>query len=205
MESQKNSKRKSSANRQIKRKKNKRFSSSKIARNILLAFIGFFIVAGAIIFFIYLSYTDDVLSMQKINATVNVDDFIGFNLDKDALHFGTAFPGGKSLRQLNIMSSEKGYLYLASNSEIADWIFVSSQNMPVERDTYNSFDVIVAVPSSVPYGNYTFELDIYLLEKKADFLTDLLLRTKPLKEISISEELGSGKVKLNIVNSTNDD
>jgi cell division protein FtsL len=204
MKSQKNNRRNSSKNRQILRKKTNGFWSSKVVRNILLALIVFFIIAGSAILYVYFSYLDDVLSVQKVNATINVDDFIGFNLDKDALHFGTAFPGGKSMRQLNIMSSEKGYLFLASNSQISDWIFVSSQNVPVENGIYNKFDVIIAVPSNVPYGNYTFELDIYILEKKADFLTNLLLKTKPLQVFDDNKELGSAKVSVDIVNTTSE-
>jgi hypothetical protein len=170
---------------------------------ILISLISFFVFVTLFMLFIYLSYGDDVLSVTKINATINVDDYIGFNLDKDKLHFGTAFPGGKSMRELSIKSKESGYIYATVDSYFKDWTFVSIQNEYIEKGTDVPFQITMFVPKNTPVGNYTFEIKIFVLEKKADFITKSILKSTPANyNLENIENEGSGKVILNVVNAS---
>lgn len=172
-------------------------------RIVLFSLIALFVVISGFVFFVYLSYGDDVLSVNEINATIGVSDYIGFNLDKDKLHFGTAFPGGASLRELTLTSEKSGYMYITINPEFEDWAYVSSQNIYVKEDEPVFVQIRMFVPTDAVMKNYTFGMKVFVLEKKADFITDFILGVTPINsDISDFSGAGSAKVQLEIVNNS---
>lgn len=170
---------------------------------ILIILTLLFFIFALFMAYVYLSYGDDVLSVTKLNATIGVDDYIGFNLDKDMLHFGTAFPGGKSMRELSLGSQREGYVYITVDDFFKDWVRVSVQNERIDSGGTIPVQISVFVPENASLGNYSFGINLYILEKKADIFTKMIIRSSPaVYNAQNLEDIGSGKVTLEIVNSS---
>ena len=80
------------------------FSGYNPLKIVLICFIFAVVVLSCIIFFCLNSYKHSIVSVMELNATLNVSDYVGFNLNKNELNFGTVFPGGYSAREIQYQS-----------------------------------------------------------------------------------------------------
>lgn len=181
-----------------------RFEFFKKRLNIILVLLTLlFIIFTLLLVYVYFSYGDDILSVTKLNATIGIDDYIGFNLDKDMLHFGTVFPGGKSTRDLSLSSEKKGYVYITVDDFFKEWVRVSVQNEYIGAGETIPVQISVFVPENASLGNYSFGLNVYILEKKADVFTKRIIRSSPaVYDSGKMDSAGSGKITLEIANSS---
>jgi hypothetical protein len=172
-------------------------------RIILIVLISVFVVIALAMFLVYLFYGNNILSVNELNATIGVDDYIGFNLDKDKLHFGTSMPGGTSMRELNLTSPANGFIYVTIDPEFKNWAYVSMQNAHIDAGVPTLFNVKLFVPESAKVGNYTFGMKVFILKRKADFIAKYFLQSTPISsDLKSFEGEGSAKVSLEIVNSS---
>jgi len=144
-----------------------------------------------------------VLALKEVNATLNITNHIGFNLNSDKLHFGSMFPGGKSVRSVDLISNADGYVYITVVNDSKDWIYVYDQNFFVRNNSIVSLNFAAMPPIYLENGNYEVALKVYVLKKKPTIFTKIFLEGKPVSLTSESYIPGSAVISLNITNSTN--
>jgi hypothetical protein len=144
-----------------------------------------------------------VLALKEVNATLNITDHIGFNLNPDKIHFGSMFSGGKSVRSINIISDRDGYVYVTVVNDSNDWIYVYDQNFFILKDSSMSLTFAAMPPTYFEEGNYEVALNIYVLKKKPSLFTKLFLEGKMVSLTSQEYMPGSAVISLNITNSSN--
>ncbi len=110
-------------------------------------------------------YTYSSLAIYKsyaIPMDVKVSDKIGFNLDKDALHFGTVTSPGTVNRAIDINNSldRDVMIVIQSSGKLAEWVThnTSFELSPGEQREVN---FRLDVPSNVSHGNYTGNVKIF--------------------------------------------
>lgn len=81
---------------------NKKKEEKKVNKYLFLLVV--IAIAALAILLFALSRISDI---EVINFDVKVGDYVGFNLDKDKLHFGTVTPSGYAFRDVYVTSSEK--------------------------------------------------------------------------------------------------
>ncbi len=173
-------------------------SGNKIVKIILVALIILLILAMISVLGLYLSHKNDVLARTDITATMNVSNYIGFNLDKDKVYFGSLFPGGSSSRDVNVNSSNDGYIYITSEGDFDNVVFVYAQNIPVQAGSVAMINFIAKPPRNMSLGNYEIPLHIYVLKKKASCLTKFLIQGKRVNLLSERIVPIQAKVSVNI-------
>ena len=67
-----------------------------------------FIFVSIITLYVYTFYT--IKGYTEYGVDYAIGDHIGFNLDEDAIHFGTVIPGMKATRKINISSYKAAWI-----------------------------------------------------------------------------------------------
>jgi hypothetical protein len=167
----------------------------------------------AIIFFVilltsFLTYRNSIMEVKEMKTTLNVSDYVGINLDTDKLHFGTVFPGGYSVREVTINSSQEGFVYVAVQETavqggFSDWIFVSSQGKFVDAESPATLMFTAKSPNDAKPGNYGSTLKFYVLKKKPSCLTRALFFRDNLVKVPTGKiEAGSATISILIGNTS---
>lgn len=100
-----------------------------------------------------LTYTEDIdLTMQ-----LQVSDYVGFNIDTDAIYFGTVTPGGSSERIVTINNTEQysTRVRILTGGDLAQWVSASENNFRINPLEERNITLKVKVPANTSYGNYT--------------------------------------------------
>lgn len=178
------------------------FSGYNPLKIVLICFIVIVVLLSCIIFFCLNSYKHSIVSVMEMNATLNVSDYVGFNLNKNGLHFGTIFPGGYSTRDIGLILEKDSYVYIITDdSKISKWIYVSYQNELLERGINYSLRIVARAPLDAPDpSDYAFKIRIIVLDKKANCVARMFFNkyAAQLEKSYVPPE--SGKVVLEIVN-----
>jgi hypothetical protein len=151
------------------------------------------LIAILIIAIILLTITaianSQVLRLIKINATLNVGDHVGINLDKDKLHFGTVLPGGYAERAIDIESDTAGYLYITTSEELSDKIFLAKDTLlEIEKDRNKTITFYAHPAREIASATYDEPINVYILKTIPSSLTKMLLRGKEIGKIDGSEK-----------------
>lgn len=134
----------------------------------------------AIIFFIlflfslssYFYLKNSITNHTSLQTTLIIGDEVGFNLDTDALHFGTIRYEGIARRSINIPSYD-GYLLIKTTGNISEFIYLGyPQTSPSQID-------FLAVAYNTEFGEYSGEINIYELKRHNKFI-DLLIKGKSI-------------------------
>ena len=72
-------------------------------RHIFLCTAAVLLVVTVTVFFYYLTHP---ITRQEISIDLSIGDYIGINVDQDALHFGTLQPGASAERSLVLRADE---------------------------------------------------------------------------------------------------
>ena len=116
--------------------------------------------------------SSQVLDVQEVNVFLAVNKSeVGFNLDTDALYFGTIPIGGVSKRGLSYSSDETGYLYIVVSDSLKDLIYL-------EEGFSSSFEnnkTVNLLATSEEEGSYSGILRVYLLKNEPGTLTKFFL------------------------------
>ncbi|HIJ99790.1 TPA: hypothetical protein H1011_03130 [archaeon] len=108
--------------------------------------------------------------LQKLDMHLTVGNRLGFNVDSDAVYFGTIFPGGTSTREITIFNNETrdAYVTIGAKGELSGWVSLSRNNFTIPGKSGTSFKVTASPPGSAAQGNYSAVLQIFLRYQKAD-------------------------------------
>ncbi len=95
----------------------------------------FFSIAVILVFsYIAFYYGFIVIKAEEIAMDLKVGSAIGFNTDRDALHFGTVYPGTESRRKV-IISNNNSFpvlVQIENSGNFSQWVTTESNNFIVE-------------------------------------------------------------------------
>ena len=94
---------------------------------------------------------------------LTVGDYVGFNVDTDAIYFGVINKSGSGSRIIDIKNTDVPYMVnIESYGELAKWVYVSENNFLIRPYENKSLKVTVLVPPDAAYGNYAGLLKVIL-------------------------------------------
>lgn len=120
-----------------------------------------FIVVLLVIGIVSLAYTFLFASeIEEFDMYLTVGDYVGLNVDTDALYFGTIFPDGSGYRTLTL--GNDGFfskrVKIDVTGELRDWVWTAENNFILDRNENKEITVHVSVPKDAEFGNYTGRL-----------------------------------------------
>lgn len=131
----------------------------KIRKKHAILSIIFILIIAIIITFSYIKYETNqkYTQIQKIPMDIKVANYIGFNLDKDAMHFGATFPGGGSKRNLSLINNDvyNKKVLVEYEGRLKDFVNVSENNFILKPNENKTLEFTVMIPQNTELGNYT--------------------------------------------------
>ena len=121
------------------------------------------IVLSVILLF---SYYSSIKEVKELNIDVRISTNpkeLGFNVEGDALHFGTIPRGQTGVRHIKLFQD---YSYpikvvmILSKDEVSKWVTVSDNEFILEPNTTKDIKVTLFVPNDAKAGNYTGKLKV---------------------------------------------
>ncbi|MAF89468.1 MAG: hypothetical protein QF775_03565 [archaeon] len=108
--------------------------------------------------------------LQELDMHLTVGKSLGFNVDSDAVYFGTTFPGGSSTREIIIFNNQTrdAYVTVGAKGDLSNWVSVSKNNFTIPGKSGTTLKVTASPPGSAIQGNYSAVLQIFLRYQKAD-------------------------------------
>ena len=88
----------------------------------------------------------------------HVGDYVGFNLDEDAIHFGTLLPGVRADREIEIYT-DKDVLINVVFEEL-DNIYVDKNNFVLKAGESYSLMFTIELPKDIEEGFYKGKIKI---------------------------------------------
>lgn len=99
---------------------------------------------------------------ERINMHITVGNYAGFNVDTDALYFGTVVPGARSERTIRVENtgSKKITAVLRVSGILEQWTVLSKNNFKIAPGMAENVSVKVTAPDDAKLGNYSSTLII---------------------------------------------
>ncbi len=93
---------------------------------------------------------------------LKVADYVGFNLDPDAIHFGATSPGGVASRGVEIYHDYERPLKIniKISGKLGKWVSPSDNGFLLYPNITKEVKLKAYVPASASYGNYTGTLKV---------------------------------------------
>ncbi|MFT4261069.1 MAG: hypothetical protein ACMXX9_01400 [Candidatus Woesearchaeota archaeon] len=135
----------------------------KILGLIALTSMTLFLISVFALFYVQSSINDYV----ELDTTLIIGQEVGFNLDNDALHFGTIRYKGTSKRTINIPQNN-GELLIKIEGNISQFIYL--ENIHESSNQLN----FLAIAKYQELGYYEGKIRIYNLKRNNFFITKLL-------------------------------
>jgi len=121
---------------------------------ILIFFILFYSINKYIV-------SNEVLQTKELDMFLTVSNYTGFNVDTDAIYFGTIPPGGSGKRIIVLhnldMNSE---VLIKKEGNFVDWVVLDEDDFFMEANESKNVSIGVEVPANAEYRNYTGKLNI---------------------------------------------
>ncbi len=124
-------------------------------KGIYIAIIGVAIVLSLVTAYLYEKAV--IIKVQTINTDIKVSDHSGFNLDRDAMHFGLSVPGGSVDREI-VFSNKFSFpvrVVIQTEGNMSKWLYVSQPDFKIMPNSTKTVKFSVYVPSDAAYGLYT--------------------------------------------------
>jgi len=139
-----------------------------------------------------------LLDYNNINATLNIGDYVGFNLDKDKLHFGTIKGSGYAERVVSLTPQRDGYIYITAEGTLSDWLYLDRENsFPVFAGEELSVLIYASPAHGSRQGFYEATINIYLLRQKPDWVVRMFLSGAALQGFS-AEAISQPRILINV-------
>lgn len=138
-----------------KRKKKKKTKVNWKRLIITLIIIALVVATITQFLYFYFKYSYKVIRRQVFEMKVQVDNYVGINVDKDTLNFGVVLAGGGSKRFVDISSNEPTRVIITMKGPLADWTSVSENNFIFEGKKTLTF--LVNTPKNATKGIYEGE------------------------------------------------
>src|SRR3989344_7348301 len=125
---------------------------------IILCILVILIFGSLIYFNLYFA------KISRIGMDINVGNVTGFNVDFDAVHFGTLTKGSVGKRELNITSDKfRRKVYLLKKGEFADWVYFSENKFFLEPYESRLIEANAVVPNEAEFGSYKGEITVMMI------------------------------------------
>ena len=96
-----------------------------------------------------------IYHIEEFDMDVYVEDRAGFNVDRDAIHFGIMPPTGVGERRIDLVSGPyRTRVTAESYGDIAKWVHVSKNNVVMEPNESTPILVRVMVPEDAKIPDY---------------------------------------------------
>lgn len=119
-------------------------------------YLALFVLLLAGLAAVYWFFVPIQATTYKMDLLVKEPRLVGFNLDTDAIHFGTAPPGGTGERAINVRNNEKpARVTVKTAGDLAPWLTVSESSFRLGPLENKSVTFYAKVPASARQGNYT--------------------------------------------------
>ncbi len=144
----------------MKTRSNKKTEKKKTARlPLFIVLASIFLVCLAAAYF----YLTGVFEYEIIKMDVAIGDYVGVNLDTDAVHFGAvdAMRSGELTREVVITNSAEApkKIYLFKTGKISRWIAYSETAFLINPGQNETIAVKFTVPAAgISKGNYSGNL-----------------------------------------------
>ena len=123
-------------------------------------------ITAASLFFLGI-YNPVSYDTKKIDMHLTVGSYTGFNVDSDAVYFGTIMPYGIVTRTINITNLDKMSLVnMKVYGDMKGWIYVSENNFILGPNENKDVRIMIYVPKDAEYKNYEGELKIRFIKQK---------------------------------------
>lgn len=106
-----------------------------------------------------------VYQTEELGIFVKVSNYTGFNVDTDAIYFGTLPNSGKATRIVQIANSDReSKVTLSATGKAAEWITLPNQTLLLQPGETANIPVSIAIPPNAPEGNFGGRLLIRFLK-----------------------------------------
>jgi len=131
----------------------------KIKFFLVLVMVLAFLVASP--FFLYEKIM--LCDYLELDSYLTIGTNLGFNVDTDALYFGTVPPGLSASRSVYINESNCGKVkvIIKVEGEFKDWVTISDNGFILLREEGKSVDFQVNVPNDAVFGDYNSKVKFY--------------------------------------------
>jgi len=122
-------------------------------RRLALVLAVFIIISFSGLAFYYIFI---VIKIEEISMDLTVGSKVGFNTDRDALHFGTIYPGGESKRELKIENKNDFPILvrIENTGEFSAWVFTEHNDFVMEPEAAASIWYTASPPPDASYDTY---------------------------------------------------
>jgi hypothetical protein len=115
------------------------------------------IIIASLVALLFLPYQ---IVEYPTHLTVTAEN-VGVNVDTDALWFGHVPVGGSSARPIVVASSQKSFVKIKAEGELAKWLIVSENNFKLMPDNKKEVMIKLDVPSNAEITSYEGTLSVY--------------------------------------------
>jgi len=136
----------------------------RLSKVIILMFIAFLVSATITsLFYVFYVITDII----EFDMDVEIGNKVGFNLDPDAIHFGTIFRGNKGMRYLTINHSKNRpiKIIIKATKGMGEWLDYSDNYFLLEKNNKKMIILTLNVPKDASFGKYYGKLRVYIKRK----------------------------------------
>lgn len=133
-------------------------------RVFIFLFITFLIITTLTSLFYIFYVIKDII---EFDMDVEVDNKIGFNLDSDAIHFGTVPAGNKITRYMSINHSRGKPIRIGLKAfgEMGKWLDYSDNGFVLEKNKKRIITLTLYVPEDASVSKYNGKLRVYIKRK----------------------------------------
>lgn len=95
-----------------------------------------------------------------VEAHVKVDDYVGINLDRDKLYFGTVSPGNTGRRDFQLTTQKDAFIVIKTTGPLADWMTPDKNAFPLAEGEHVDVLFTMRIPDETAFGNYTSSVTV---------------------------------------------
>ena len=144
----------SSHTRSVQKNKVKGEKKKDLLKIVLLVSVILAVITSTIAVFLTFFYVKDI---KTLNMDLKVGPAIGFNLDTDAIHFGTVGPGRSSEREviINHAYNFPMNVVITTTGNISDFVYLSENDFVLDKGESKTLMFKAFIPPNTPLGNYS--------------------------------------------------
>lgn len=118
-------------------------------------------IAGVVISSLFVAMSAPA-EIKEFDMYLTVGEHIGFNVDIDAIYFGTLPQEGAGSRRIILKNDEdfSKKVKISASGELADWVWLEENNFVLSKNETKEVRIYVSPPEYAEFGNYTGKLRI---------------------------------------------
>ncbi len=106
-----------------------------------------------------------VYQTEELDVFVKVSNYTGFNVDTDAIYFGTLPNSGKSTRIVQIANSDReSKVMLDATGMASEWIIITNKTFIMRPGETANIPISIIIPSDAPEGSFDGRLRIRFIK-----------------------------------------